>query len=32
MHVEMIQPTLLGVIGRTLVFSLVAVVSVFALI
>ena len=32
MHVEMIQPTLLGVIGRTLLFSLVAVVSVFALI
>ncbi len=32
MHVEMIQPTLLGVIGRTLVFSLVAVISVFILI
>jgi len=32
MHVEMIQPTVLGVIGRTLVFSLVAVVSVFVLI
>lgn len=32
MHQEMIQPSILGVIGRTLVFSLVAVVSVFALI
>jgi len=32
MHQEMIQPSILGVIGRTLVFSLVAVVGVFALI
>lgn len=32
MHVEMIQPSLLGVIGRTLVFSLVALISVVALI
>ncbi len=32
MHQEMIQPSILGVIGRTLVFSLVAVVSVFILI
>ncbi len=32
MHVEMIQPSLLGVIGRTLVFSLVALVSVVVLI
>ncbi len=32
MHQEMIQPSYLGVIGRTLVFSLVAMVGVFALI
>ncbi len=32
MHVEMIQPSVLGVIGRTLVFSLVTVVGVFCLV
>ncbi|SUP44708.1 Uncharacterised protein [Vibrio furnissii] len=32
MHVEMIQPSVLGVIGRTLVFSLVTVVGVFFLV
>ncbi len=31
-HQEMIQPTQLGVISRTCIFALVALVAVFALI
>lgn len=32
MHVEMIQPSLLGVVGRTVVFSVVSIMTVFTLV
>lgn len=32
MHVEMIQPSVLGVVSRTILFSLFAIVAVFSVV